>query len=59
MIGQMIALTPVQTFNDWEVWWSSEILSLLWAVSCPAGPTYMGYQNLVDHHTATRCLGLS
>ena len=33
------------------MWWSSEIRSLLWVVLCPVGPTYMGYQNSVDHHT--------
>jgi hypothetical protein len=33
-----------------QVWWSSEIRPLLWVVLRPAGLTYMGYQNSVDHH---------
>ncbi len=33
------------------LWWSSEILPLLWVVLRRADPTYMGYQNSVDHHT--------
>ena len=41
--------------NPTSVWWSSEIRSLLWLVLCPADPTYMGYQNSVDHHTMAQC----
>ena len=37
------------TVRRW-LWWSSEIRSLLWVVSCLADPTYMGYQNSVNHH---------
>ncbi len=33
------------------LWSSSETRSLLWVVLRPACPTYMGYQNSVDHHT--------
>jgi hypothetical protein len=34
-----------------DLWWSSEILPLLWVVTFPTDPTYMGYENSVDHRS--------
>jgi hypothetical protein len=44
--------TAYRYFRAYLLCWSSEIRSLLWVASCLGGPTYMGYQNSVDHHTA-------